>query len=1206
MTLLKELIDIPERVQRGQFVLKLTEGVNDAEGTLGTYVVTPELVRSYDAALSVIKSAVEGRSSKATYLHGSFGSGKSHFMAVLHLILNGNPQARGVRELADVVHRHNDWMQGKEFLLVPFHLLGAHDLESGVLGEYVKYVRRVHPEAPIPPVYASTAIMEEARQERQSYGDEAFFNRLNEGNNPDSGWGALETQWSAESFERAAASDPASEEHRRLLSALLRTVASSHAEVITNRGGMFVRFDEGLSIMSRHARDLGYDALVLFLDELILWLSQRASDLDYVREQASKITSLVESQSADRPIPIVSFVARQRDLSELVGDHIPGAQRLSFGDALSYQGGRLETITLEDRNLPAIAEKRVLKRLSTSADAEMASAFEESIPARDEVMRVLLTQEGDREMFRQVYPFSPALVQTLVAVSSVLQRERTALQVMTKLLVDQRETLRLGDIVPVGDLFDVVAQSIDAPTQELATHFENARRLYHQKLLPLLERANEIRSEDLEGLPYDDPKRTAFRNDDRLVKTLLLSALAPEVESLRGMTAERLAALNHGTIKTPIPGNEGRVVLGKIRSWIAAGVGEIRISEGQNPTITVQLSGVDTETILENAAREDNPGNRIRRVRRMLFEELGVQGEGQFEQYHEFLWKNTKRTATILFQNIRTLSDTSLQTDDDNWKLVIDYPFDDQGHGPSDDVAKLQNFRSNHADGAKTICWVPSFLNQESLRDLGTLVKLDHILASEDRFNDHANFLSPQDRVTAKSNLESQRNQLTEHIRLCLASAYGISTQGTGVDSSHSLPPNQQFQGLKNGLALETPRAARLEGAMEDLLGQALACEFPAAPEFGAEVRANALKKVLEQTTAAAQTSDGRLAVDTGLRPLLRDIAQPLKLGEMGADATHFVLAYHWKSHFERKEAEHGAELSVRNLREWIDSPRAMGLPKEAQNAIILTFAAHTGRSVFLHNGPYGEATVTNLPDDCELRTVELPDREHWEAATQLADRVFGTATSPHLSAGNVEGLVQAVKTRAQAAQQNCVDYAQALEDYSQRIGLNGSEARLATAQETVSLLDRVLACSEEQLVKLLATTNLSASPAALSDCVGGAENLKTRLAGGPWDNFELLSNLRGEHQEQAVEILKRFKEALSVDEHVTPIGPAIDAAKREASQLLKEAIVVRPPEPDWQESQETDVRGAKQVLDKLQSDLQPGHTVRVTVRWTVNKESTD
>ena len=43
---------------------------------------------------------------------------------------------------------------------------------------------------------------------------------------------------------------------------------------------------------------------------------------------------------------------------------------------------------------------------------------------RDDVLNILLTRTGDRDMFRQVYPFSPALVQTLVALSALLQRER--------------------------------------------------------------------------------------------------------------------------------------------------------------------------------------------------------------------------------------------------------------------------------------------------------------------------------------------------------------------------------------------------------------------------------------------------------------------------------------------------------------------------------------------------------------------------------------------------------------------------------------------------------------------------------------------------------------------------------------------------------------------------------------------------------------
>ena len=106
MTLIKELIEIPEHVQRGDFVLRLTEGVGNAERTLREYVVTPELRRCFDDALAFIQSAVQSNTSKATYLHGSFGSGKSHFMAVLHLILQGNTAARSINELAPVITRH--------------------------------------------------------------------------------------------------------------------------------------------------------------------------------------------------------------------------------------------------------------------------------------------------------------------------------------------------------------------------------------------------------------------------------------------------------------------------------------------------------------------------------------------------------------------------------------------------------------------------------------------------------------------------------------------------------------------------------------------------------------------------------------------------------------------------------------------------------------------------------------------------------------------------------------------------------------------------------------------------------------------------------------------------------------------------------------------------------------------------------------------
>ena len=136
------------------------------------------------------------------------------------------------------------------------------------------------------------------------------------------------------------------------------------------------------------------------------------------------------------------------------------------------------------------------KTRSTTAPAAAAQtlqdAFDQTARVREEVMSTLLTRSGDRDMFRQVYPFSPALVQTLVAISSLLQRERTALKLMLQLLVNQRHVLQLGDIVPVGDLFDVIVEGDEPFTQAMRLNFDQAKKLYRQKLLPMLEQEHGV------------------------------------------------------------------------------------------------------------------------------------------------------------------------------------------------------------------------------------------------------------------------------------------------------------------------------------------------------------------------------------------------------------------------------------------------------------------------------------------------------------------------------------------------------------------------------------------------------------------------------------------------------------------------------------------------------------------------------------------
>src|SRR6185312_4328110 len=660
--LISDIIDVPERVRKGDFVLNLSKGVTEPEKTLHQYVVTPQLAACFEDALSFIRSSVDAANSKACYLHGSFGSGKSHFMAVLHLLLEHNTSVRSM-EYLDKVCAKNTWVEGKKFLLIPYHMIGARNMESAILGGYVDHVMQLQPTPPLPGVYLADDIFKNAQQHRQALGDEKFFAQLNQGSQPAkketdhaspggkekrSGWGKLAKGWDAARFEAAMDAPPASEERTRLVGDLVQHIFPAFKGIASGKDEAFVDLDVGLSIISTHAKSLGYDGLILFLDELILWLATHSADLNFVQTEGNKLAKLVESRKSERPVPIISFVARQRDLRELIGENVTGVDQLNFSDVLSHWEGRFHTITLEDRNLPLIAHKRVLRPKNDACKVELEDAFEKTAQVRAEIMEILLTREADRAMFKLVYPFSPALIQALVAVSSALQRERTALKIMLQLLVNRRDTLRLGDVIPLGDLWDVVAHGDEAFTDVMRVNFENAKKLYQTKLLPMLEQQHEIDLEvDRERAKTNTEvaeRLQRFENDDRLVKSLLLSALVHGVDALKNMTCTRLAALNHGTIRSRISGREHQVVAQKLRQWVDLSGGVIHLSDDPvNPTVSIQLSGVETESIIEAARVYDNPGNRQFKIRGILFKSLGVPEQDEMFITHTFWWRGSKR-----------------------------------------------------------------------------------------------------------------------------------------------------------------------------------------------------------------------------------------------------------------------------------------------------------------------------------------------------------------------------------------------------------------------------------------------------------------------------------------------------------------------------------------------------------------------------------
>ncbi len=1155
MPLLKDLILIPERVHQGDFVLQLSKGVTEPEQTLRDYVVTPQLVDAFSNALGFIEQAVQTNGSKAAYLHGSFGSGKSHFMAVLSLLLAGNTQARSIPELANVVARHS-WTHGRKFLLVPYHMIGARDMESAILGQYAEFVRNKHPDAPVPGFYLAEGLFKDARDLRGRMGDDPFFAQLSKpAASGGGGWGEFDSGWDPTSFEAAMLEPPNGEERSRLVGDLITQYFSAYRS-LAGSGESFVSLDDGLSIMSRHAQALGYDAVILFLDELVLWLASHAADVNFVSREGTKLVKLVEATNADRPIPLISFVARQRDLRDLVGENLAGAVQLQFSDVLKHWEARFHRITLEDRNLPAIAEKRVLRPVNEAARQTLQAAFDDVMKMRKDVLDTLLTSTADREMFRKVYPFSPALVQTLIAVSAALQRERTALKLMLQLLVDRRADLELGQLIPVGDLYDAIVDGDEPFSEGMRIHFDNAKRLYNQRLLPMLERNHSATWEAVKLGLAEPMAAKNLRNDARLLKTLLLGALVPEVESLKGLTAQRLAALNHGTFRSPIPGREAQDVLRKCRDW-ASEIGELKITEDQNPVISIQVTGIDIEPILRAAEANDNAGNRRKKIRETLFEQLGIHDAGGLFTSYDFLWRGTRREVEVLYENVREMTDDRLRGRSGTWSVVVDFPFDDLNFGPADDLARLSAYRGGET---QTLVWLPSFLSNKALADLGRLVVLDYILQGE-RFDNYATHLSFVDRVQAKAIARNQLGQLQIKLRSQLEAAYGISAEPRDAVSI-PLSADQQFQSLDPTLSPRPPVGADFRSAFDSLLGQLFAHQYPAHPEFDTEIKASVIKKVWPEVQKAIEATGQRgLVQDTSTRKLVRAVVNPCQLGQMGE--THLLIEPHWQSRFGQSHAREGGGLiTVAKLRRWIDSPTPMGLPIELQNLIILTYAASTNRRFTMRGGPV-EPTVDSLSDELELKEQTLPDPADWEKALQRASVLFGLTLAQTLNAANVGRLVDEVKVAANGKREAVGRLLAQVRDRSTRYAAGVAGARQQSAESAQALLATLTQTSEGEVVSSLATSTLNTSEAAVGRTLGQAQSCADSLASGNWQLFDVVRDLGDNRRAAAMGILSRLGEVLTADEHVVPLKSRLAELERDAMRLLASAPPAPPvPEP--------------------------------------------
>lgn len=414
-------------------------------------------------------------------------------MAVLHALLGGDPRARAIADLQPTVAQHPS-LESVNLLRLTFHFLDSDTIEQALFSQFLAQIAALHPDKLPPVLHSAQGLFADAARLRLQLGDERFFAGL-DATTPRQGstWSMLgvgPSRWAAERYDAATgpAADPV------LQGQVKQALIAAHFSSFS-RNSDWLSLEEGLAVIAAHAKSLGYQGVVLLLDELVLWLTFLITERKRLNSEVQKITKLVEGSTGPLAVPIVSFVARQHDLRRWLGrnDDV-GADQEAFERALAHQSGRFATVVLGDENLPEIAHRRLLQPRSREAELALEAAFKriDRSPAIWDVLRdgVNASEDhrgADTRAFRKTYPFSPALIDTLKSLAGLLQRERTALKVMQKMLVDGADRLTVDNVIPVGEAFDdIVSGTSTSSDKQVENRFKMARDLWANDLRPYI------------------------------------------------------------------------------------------------------------------------------------------------------------------------------------------------------------------------------------------------------------------------------------------------------------------------------------------------------------------------------------------------------------------------------------------------------------------------------------------------------------------------------------------------------------------------------------------------------------------------------------------------------------------------------------------------------------------------------------------------
>lgn len=958
---IRDVFDLPrpEDIRAMGFVIKLAESspnADEARRMVTDYVITPTVERELPRILDDMKQVFDRGEEYGRFIHGSFGSGKSHFLTMLSLLLEKSQPAWDKFRPLFAAHRGaqvkkgktdvdpEGWLAQANLLVVRIHMLSVRGRQTGLdRAIYDGFNQALARRGKAPFEFLNVeSIFEEVRREAKAYGDIV--------------WKNLETAGvvgGKADFEALASGSP--KERERFARTWLKWKGRDASEA-----GIDPRFSEGLRRMGEHARAQGFGGIVLMLDEFLLWLAEKSGQ-EFVRE-INDLNVIVDHNTGQRPAPIFVFVARQRNLREFFPDLV---DETKIHEHIDHHAKRFEVTKLEDVELRHIVKGRVLKPKDPSAIKGAVSALAE----RQQKVLPALLAGADVEYLRDVYPFHPALIGMLVDVTSLMQRERSALRLLYELLVIHYPELPLGEFLPVGSAFEALFPPSGVEASKEVERMQDIHHQYYVRLQPAIQRMAEESGE------FTPERKRAL---DQFVKTVLLAEVSPKLKG-SGLTIERLVQLNSADIEGETFRGQTRVAETDLLA-LSQLVPDLQVAgQGKTALVRYVLGRVSLSEILARArSKVDSPAKRFEIFWAALKRGLGVADQKGFEAGGanegdlDLPWRRTKRRGRLKLGNVREMSYDDFEPPRGAFAVLVDYPWDEPGHTVDEDRLRAANFRKTKGNRF-SVCWLPRHMSPTELNVL-TEVAAVRYLISEAGQEELLSTFGPQDRskVLEQATIRGQtlEGQLDELLR--------------EVYVHHG-----EFLALTSDIDGSRPRPTLSEN-LEHIATLLMDRQFPQHPQLGAEPKKADVEALLAWMVAAGETNVS-VTYDEPTAKVLRSLGQPLELVNLGQTKASLRL----DSRYIKDVLQQADKDSVKwkNIAEHLGT--VYGFQPLLCDLFLCFLCQRDHRALQEVNGEPIEVKIgmsPTLSDQVVLQRGKLVGAPEWHRLRDLGNQLFGLA----------------------------------------------------------------------------------------------------------------------------------------------------------------------------------------------------------------------